>query len=375
MPTKKGTPKRKPQARWWNPEHTKRHALTVAKVGDKRDHEATMRVARTKGLYVDPSDQRQPLAAFAPGWLAEVAVSHPKGNTAALRESAWRVHLEPALGHVPVGNLTVTICESVLARLKNQRTGEPLSPNSLLSVRHSLSSLLKYLLDLGVRTTKPLAPNLANKRPKRKKLVPLTMSQVMATRGLLPERYRLIVDLQAFAGLRLGEALGLRMEDVDFLPRRLHVQQQWTRAGVATETKNEVTRYIPVGRLLDAINVHATQWPTPDGAPLLSAPDGSPLSHNVMKNAYPRAFRRAGVTGTSHDLRHFYAAEQLARGMSMEQLAQVLGDSLMTVIRYYNHLHISTEDAARKNIDAAYAEWERSETDAERTQRPGLHAL
>jgi integrase len=54
-----------------------------------------------------------------------------------------------------------------------------------------------------------------------------TTDQVWHIYELFPDRMRLAVLLGAFAGLRLGEACGLRVEDIDFLHGVIHPQVQY----------------------------------------------------------------------------------------------------------------------------------------------------
>jgi integrase len=60
-----------------------------------------------------------------------------------------------------------------------------------------------------------------------------TAAQVGSVLEAAEDAFRPFVALCAFAGLRLGEAAGLRVEDVDFLRRTLTVARQVQRAGRA----------------------------------------------------------------------------------------------------------------------------------------------
>jgi len=60
----------------------------------------------------------------------------------------------------------------------------------------------------------------------RERVVPLTVDQVRALAGALAPRYQAMVLVQAGLGLRVGELLGLRVGDVDFLRRTVHVEHQ-----------------------------------------------------------------------------------------------------------------------------------------------------
>jgi integrase len=61
---------------------------------------------------------------------------------------------------------------------------------------------------------------------------PTHVDQATALVASAPHRYSAVITVQAGLGLRAGEVCGLRVEDVDFLRREVHVQRQLTDEGV-----------------------------------------------------------------------------------------------------------------------------------------------
>ncbi|HEY3086822.1 MAG TPA: hypothetical protein VGJ59_02015 [Jatrophihabitantaceae bacterium] len=59
-----------------------------------------------------------------------------------------------------------------------------------------------------------------------KKIVPWSADQVLAVRGALVERYRVVATLGAGLGLRQGEIFGLSPDDIDWLRGAVEVQRQ-----------------------------------------------------------------------------------------------------------------------------------------------------
>src|SRR6185437_475184 len=62
-------------------------------------------------------------------------------------------------------------------------------------------------------------------------VVPPTVEQVAKAVDAAPDRYRAAVVLLAGAGLRIGELLGVRVTDVDFLRRTIRVERQRLQSG------------------------------------------------------------------------------------------------------------------------------------------------
>lgn len=79
-----------------------------------------------------------------------------------------------------------------------------------------------------------------------------------------PDRYRAMVLVQAGLGLRIGELLGLRIADVDFLRRTVHVEHQAhgvTRELVPPKTDSS-RRIIPLPAMVaDALAAHLAAYP------------------------------------------------------------------------------------------------------------------
>lgn len=106
-------------------------------------------------------------------------------------------------------------------------------------------------------------------------------------------RFRAFVALCAFAGLRLGEAAALKVGDVDFLRRQVHVRRQVQRLG-AGEVEIRLPKY--------------------SSERTVAVPDVPP-HQNTVGHRWRRTLRRAGVEAVRlHDLRHFYASGLIASG-------------------------------------------------------------
>lgn len=86
-------------------------------------------------------------------------------------------------------------------------------------------------------------------------VAPPSAEAVAALAGAVPSRYRALVVLLAGSGLRLGEALGLDVADVDFLRRVVRVERQRLQNGTLGPTKtSKSTRTVPLGQVV------STSW-------------------------------------------------------------------------------------------------------------------
>jgi integrase len=200
------------------------------------------------------------------------------------------------------------------------------------------------------------------------RIVPLTVDQVLELAQAVPVRTRAMVLAQAGLGLRLGELLALRQQDVNFLGRTARVEHQLedrTRSRVEPKTPRS-RRTIPLPQFVaDALAWHMQQWPPLEDGSLFYGHNRRPYHHafygvRTFKAAVKKLAGEEGSTfplsTTTHDLRHHYASVLLAGGESVVAVAERLGhDDASMVLKVYGHLMPDSEDRTRKIIDAAWS--------------------
>ena len=206
-----------------------------------------------------------------------------------------------------------------------------------------------------------------------------------------PVRYRAVPLVAAGLGLRQGELFGLRVDDVDFLRRRVLVRQQVKLVAgraILAPPKGGREREVPLPdvvavalsehvRTVEPVDVELP-WRELDGparrcALLFTSREHRPINRNYFNpGVWKPALLEAGVEPTRdngmHALRHFYASVTLAGGVSVRALAEYLGhaDPGFT-LRVYAHLMPDDESRARSVVDAALG----SRADQVRTTRAG----
>jgi integrase len=197
-------------------------------------------------------------------------------------------------------------------------------------------------------------------RAAKPRLVPLTVEQVAALADTMPDRCRAMIYTQAGTGLRVAELLALRVCDVDFLRRVVHVTAQLDRTGQRVALKTpESERDVPLPAVVaDALAAHLSSYPADPDALLFTGSRGQPRPYPSWRDMFARAVSRAGLPAgtTTHDLRHHYASVLLEAGESVVAVASRLGHANATlVLSTYGHLMPDTEDRTRRAIDAAWS--------------------
>lgn len=216
-------------------------------------------------------------------------------------------------------------------------------------------------------------------RAEDERVVPLTVDQVRTLAEAVPARNRAMVYTQAGLGLRVGELLALRVQDVDFLRRTVRVEQQLERhkrARVEPKTPRS-RRTIPLPSMVASeLAAHIAVFPPgPDGS-LFTGVNGRPYDHAVYgTRIFAKVAARLAEDDptfparvVTHDLRHHYASVLLAAGESVVAVAERLGhDNATMVLRVYGHLLPDSEDRTRRAVDDA---WKAPETGSGGRPRP-----
>lgn len=161
-------------------------------------------------------------------------------------------------------------------------------------------------------------------------------------------RDRLLFALLYDSGIRIGEALGLRHEDIASAEREIIIRPRLNDNGA--RAKSGLERRIPVSaeliRLL-ADYLH-TEYGDLDSdyvfVNLWGRPHGHPLAYPAVYDLVRRLRRSTGIDFDPHWWRHTAATRMLRDGVPIEVVSKVLGHaSITTTLSVYGHL--SVEDA------------------------------
>jgi integrase len=231
------------RVRYYTPDHgeTSRRGFKT-----KRDAElfaATIEVSKARGEYVAPSLGRVTVGELSTDWLARKKQSTAPSHYRML-ESAWRKHVEPRWGSVAVADVDTLRVEAWTAAMTRGGSGA----TTVLRAHGVLSGVLADAVKakrLAVNPAKGVE-NLPRKPAKRR--VYLSGDDV---HRLADEsgQHRALVLVLAYTGIRWGEAVGLRVRDVEFLRQRLSVSENAVQIGTrhaVGPTKGREARSVPV---------------------------------------------------------------------------------------------------------------------------------
>lgn len=298
---------------------------------------------------VDLKASRQTLGQFLERWLADVVQPQLAPKTYVSYRDTVRKHIVPTLGAVRVEKLTPQQIQALL-RAKEQ---EGLSPRSVAYIRTVLRIALNRAVKWNV-VARNAAALTDPPRLIRTERVPLTTEQahvfLAAAEG---DRLEALYLITAALGLRLGEGLGLRWQDVDLDSGTLRVRQAVQRVDgelIFKEPKTEKSRRtltLP-GVVVEALRRHRDRqafeaaaspvWR--DQGLVFTNVLGGPLEPSNVLKRFKATLASAGLPPQRfHDLRHYAATFMVAQGVPMRVVMDILGHSQMaTTADLYAHV-------------------------------------
>lgn len=299
------------------------------------------------GRYVDPRVGRMTVEVFAARWRSTL-VHRP--NYLRVIDNALKNYIVPMLGARPLSSVRRSDVQGFVSAVAADR-----SANSVHNIYRVLSQVMGAAVDDLLIPTSPCARVKLPSRP-TVEVKPPTPPEVAELAERIDPRQRTMVVLLAGTGLRISEALGLQVTDVDFLRGTLRVERRRdSRSNTLTPPKTRSSvRTVPLGRVVveELAAQLATFGPAGDGS-IFTDLLGRPLTYEGWK----RVWREAEATFKTHDLRHYAASALIAGGASVKQVQMILGHATAAVtLGVYAHLWPGDDERARTILDAALAD-------------------
>jgi integrase len=153
---------------------------------------------------------------------------------------------------------------------------------------------------------------------------------------------------------------GLRVPDVDFLRRELHVRQQLVSPSngspvLAPVKESNSNRRIGLSDVvLEALSAHLSRFGAGSEG-LIFDLEGRPVSRSAGAKAIAKAGRQIGLPSMGwHRLRHTFATLLLSAGTNPAAVADAMGHGLPILLKTYSHYLRSDQDRMRQVVDAAF---------------------
>lgn len=305
--------------------------------------------------------ERQTVGHFLNRWMTDKIAPNRRPNTTAAYGNIVRLHIIPQIGHIQLAKLTPQDVEGLIRRVREKG----LSPEMQRATRKVLRTALNQALKWGL-----VARNVASltDAPTVERFpthaLPAHQAQTLldAARG---DRLEALYALALWLGLRRGEVLGLRWQDVNLEARTLRVEmaQQIAAGGklelVAPKTERS-RRTLPLpAALVPILRAHHTRQLTErlqagqcwqDHDLVFCTRHGTPISPRNLVRSFKALLKRAGLPDIRfHDLRHSCASLLASAGVPARVAMDILGHTnISTTMNIYTRVF---DDAKRQAAD------------------------
>jgi len=321
----------------------RRRAKSFPTKADAKAWLSSQHADRVRGTWRDPDAGRTLVGEYAKAFIARPVL---RESTRSLYSSTWRIHLAATWDAAPLSQATPRAVSAWY-----DATAPTAGPAALAQAFR----LLRAVLEQAVRDESlPSNPCRAVRgggtakpaRPTRS----LTLDEVYAVAGAVPERYRVLVLVQALGALRFGEATALRRRDVTGLVVRVERSQ---RAGVVTSPKTAAgVRNVNLPPSISgALQQHLDNYvPNDPDALIFATSTGGFLPRSNWSVMFQRAVKTCGLPPTrGHELRHTGATLAAASGATTRELMARLGHSSPNAALIYQHA------ASERDAEIAHA--------------------
>lgn len=310
------------------------------------------------GTWVSPKTAKMTMGEWCDSWL----IGYGTNRKSTVRQARTHVkRINAKFGSRPIGSIRPSEIKKWMAELK----AEGLADSTVYALHRRLSQLYADAVHDGIVPRSPVSrrtsPGAAKQRP-----YVATTEQVWALHHSLPEHFRPVVLLGAFAGLRVAEIAALRVEDVDFMRGVISPAIQYPDEPLKTDmSKTPIP--IPHELALELNRVPA-KW---GSTTLVVGAFGRPVSPYSIEAAFRTA--REAVAGLPdgfriHDLRHYYASLLIAAGLDIKTVqARLRHASAKTTLDTYGHLWPDKDESARAAVSVAFADRSATRADSLRT--------
>jgi integrase len=305
----------------------------------------------------------------------------------------------PALGNRPLQKLTTLEVDCLYADLiRGERSGRPLSLNTVTNVHRALHKSLADAVDAGLVVgnvaSRAKAPRPARiQTPRVSAWMPNELAAFLI--AVARDRLAAVWRLAAMTGMRRGEVLGLRWQDIDFERRRLSVRRAFVEVNyrvVESTPKGREARTIDLDwRTASALASHresqldeSREW----GADyahndLVTAwQDGSPIHPQTFTRMFQNLIAEAGLRRIRlHDLRRTHATLALLAGVPVTTVSERLGHhSPAFTLRQYAHALPGMQAPAAAVLGEVINNYETPADEGRRAREirqpsPGLRAI
>jgi integrase len=314
---------------------------------------------RNGGLMFDAGNLT--VGEYLDSWLSDSVRGTVRSSTFERHEGIIRLHIKPSLGRVWLKKLT----PAHVRGLHREKLDAGLAPATVGKIHSTLHKALSQAVSDGIVPRN--AADVKAPRPTPEEMRPLSETEVRAFLDLAREsgdRFEALYVLAITTGLRRGELLGLRWDDVSMERSTLRVGRALVREGGRhtlgeTKTRRGRRQINLTPRTVSTLKAHHKKQQEEkikltglykDHGLIFATRVGTPINpENLVNRSFKPLLERASLPEIRfHDLRHTCATLLLGRGVHPKFVQELLGHATkaMTLDTYSHYLPSMGDQAA-----------------------------
>lgn len=279
----------------------------------------------------------------AQDWMETYVVVNNKPSEIASKRKILKHHLLPFFGTMRLDDISKRSIDRFKgAQIKAGLKAKTIN-NHLTVLRRSLTAAVEWELLSAV----PPVQWLKAPRPDFDFFTHEESELVLAA---APVGFHAMLTTALKTGLRRGELLVLRWQDVDFRAGAITVRQALSLNVVSTP-KSGRARTVPMSaKLKEVLSAHRHAR----GAFVFCKDDGTRFTSNEIKRVVPETCQAAGLRELNwHGLRHSFASQLAIAGVPLKVIQELLGHASIEMTMRYAHLAESALQGAVAVLDRA----------------------
>lgn len=305
---------------------------------------------------------------FLHSWLTNFKVHEVCSRTMELYYSSERLHIVPALGNIPLKDLTPMQVQTFLYRLQSE---EHLSNRTISLIRGTLIQMYDYAIEMQLVENNPARNAKLPRQPRKagsedQKVIPIVQREELLKAAADDPVMGPPVTMLMLTGMRVGEMLALQWKHIDFRAKAITIQQSLTRSlafdkdgrTMKSEDALGATKTRTSQRVIQAPELvldRLREWMkyvakmkgglnvlVPDGFVFVSTRTMGMRTYSGFRASYRHFLTRNGFEAEGmnlHRFRHTYASMLLEQEINPKIVQKLLGHrDVSTTLGVYTHV-------------------------------------
>jgi integrase len=265
-----------------------------------------------------------------------------KPSSVAAKEWTLRRHIVPALGDLPLDQVTYAVIEDFKIALARKRArnwdkSDVIDPPTLSakSINNILTILRRMLVIARKRGLIAVMPEIDWLKVPAQEFDFLDFEEANRLLAAVDESWHTMVFVALRTGMRMGELIALRWQDVDLIAGKITVCQNAVKGRIGTPKSGKAREIALSNETIGVLKSHRHLR----GPLVFCTMDGAMLKYTELRHPLWRACRRAGLRPLQwHALRHTFASHLVMRGVPLKAVQELLGHSTIQMTMRYAHL-------------------------------------